>query len=41
MMGICPGPLLAVLGAGPAIAGSALFAFAGAYACGGLLARPF
>jgi hypothetical protein len=40
-MGICPGPMLALLGAGPAIAGSAFFAFASAYAFGGLVARPF
>ncbi|GAA5957604.1 hypothetical protein JCM8115_001375 [Rhodotorula mucilaginosa] len=41
LMGICPGPMLALLGAGPAIAGSAFFAFASAYAFGGLVARPF
>ncbi|GAA5993259.1 hypothetical protein JCM10908_004538 [Rhodotorula pacifica] len=41
LMGICPGPLLALLGAGPAIAGNAFYAFAGAFAFGGLVARPF
>jgi len=35
---ICPGPLFAVLGAGPAIGGSAIAAFTAAFALGGIAA---
>ncbi|BGP43554.1 hypothetical protein JCM10450v2_007727 [Rhodotorula kratochvilovae] len=38
LMGICPGPLFAVLGAGSSISGSAISVFAGAFAVGGLAA---
>ncbi|GJN94421.1 hypothetical protein Rhopal_007501-T1 [Rhodotorula paludigena] len=38
LMGICPGPLFAVLGAGTGVGGSSIPVFAGAFAAGGLVA---
>ncbi|GAA6013191.1 hypothetical protein JCM10207_006200 [Rhodosporidiobolus poonsookiae] len=41
LSGICPGPLFAVLGTGPSISGTAIPAFAGAFAAGGLVVERF
>ncbi|BGP27649.1 DUF395 domain protein [Rhodotorula toruloides] len=38
LMGLCPGPLLSILGTGPAISGLAPWIFAGAFAVGGVIA---
>lgn len=37
-MGLCPGPLLSLVGTGPAIAGSVPYLFGAAFAVGGVVA---